>query len=278
MKIICPNCGTSYDVKAESLGAAGRTVRCVRCRETWLARVDDMARADALVEAAEDIGWGNAAAPEPAAAQAVAETIEHELPQVESPPLAQDEPASQDWTVAAQEEAPAVRPASGRRSSRKFAFGSGPARSLSLPFNAPVAIAAMAALVLALVFWRNDVVRLLPQTASFFQLAGLGVNLRNLAFEDVHVSTETVAGARVFVIEGAIKPTSNKVVEIPRLRFVVQDARGADIYAWNALVDQTVIKPGEKVAFRSRLASPPAEAHSVVVRFFHRRDLAAGSV
>jgi len=62
------------------------------------------------------------------------------------------------------------------------------------------------------------------------------------------------------------------------LRFVVQDARGTDIYAWNAVVDQTVIRPGEKVTFRSRLASPPPEAHSVVVRFFHRRDLAAGSV
>ena len=105
-------------------------------------------------------------------------------------------------------------------------------------------------------------VRLLPQTAAFFQFTGLGVNLRNLAFEDVRVSTETVNGNRVFVIEGAITPTSRKAVEIPRLRFVVQDARGADIYAWNSVVDQAVIKPGEKVAFKSRLASPPADAHS----------------
>ena len=281
MNIICPNCGTSYDVKPEALGPEGRTVRCVRCRETWLARIDDMTRADALVEAAEEIGWGSAAPSAPAAALVAeaTETFEHELPRVESPPLAQDDPARDDWAPAAQDEAPAVRAGSGRRSSsRKFAFGSGPTKSLSIRFSAPIAIAAMAALVLALVVWRNDVVRLLPQTAAFFQLAGLPVNLRGLAFEDVHVTTETVAGARVFVIEGAIKPTSNKAIEVPRLRFVVQDARGTDIYAWNAVVDQAVIKPGEKVAFRSRLASPPADAHSVVVRFFHRRDLASGSV
>ena len=281
MNIVCPNCGTSYDVQPAALGPEGRTVRCVRCRETWLARIDDMTRADALVEAAEEIGWGNAAPPAPGiglSAQA-AETLEHELPRVESPPLAQDEVASADWAVAAQDDAPAARPTSGRRSSsRKFAFGSGPAKSLSFRFSAPIAIAAMAALVLALVVWRNDVVRLLPQTAAFFQFAGLGVNLRGLAFEDVHVSTETVGGSKVFVIEGAIKPTTGKAMEIPRLRFVVQDARGADIYAWNAVVDQAVVKPGEKVAFRSRLAAPPADAHSVVVRFFHRRDLASGSV
>ena len=279
MNIVCPNCGTSYDVQPAALGPEGRTVRCVRCRETWLARIDDMARADALVEAAEEIGWGSVAAQPPAAPQVLAaETVEHELPRVESPPLAQ-EAASADWAVAAQDDTPAARSSSTRRgNTRKFAFGSGPAKSLSFRFSAPIAIAAMAALVLALVVWRNDVVRLLPQTAAFFQLAGLGVNLRGLAFEDVHVSTETVGGSKVFVIEGAIRPTSSKVVEIPRLRFVVQDARGADIYAWNAVVDQTVIKPGEKVAFRSRLASPPADAHSVVVRFFHRRDLASGSV
>jgi predicted Zn finger-like uncharacterized protein len=278
MQIVCPNCGTSYDVAAKAFGPAGRTVRCVRCRETWLARADDMVRADALVEAAADIGWGNAAQPEPAAAQTDAETIEHELPQVESPPLVHDEPAAQDWTVTAREEAPAARQAPGKRVSRRFAFGSGPARALSFGFSAPLAIAAMAALVVALVVWRNDVVRLMPQTAAFFQAAGLGVNLRNLAFEDVRVSTETVGGSKVFVIEGAIRPTSAKAVEIPRLRFVVQDARGTDIYAWNAVVDQAVVKPGEKVTFRSRLASPPADAHSVVVRFFHRRDLASGSV
>jgi hypothetical protein len=238
-----------------------------------------MARADALVEAADEIGWGNAAPPAPAPVAQDAETIEHELPRVESPPLAQDEPANEDWTIAAQDEAPAVRLASGRRgSSRKFAFGSGPTKSLSFRFSAPIAIVAMGALVLALVVWRNDVVRLLPQTAAFFQFAGLGVNLRGLEFEDVHVTTETVAGSKVFVIEGAIKPTSNKAVEIPRLRFVVQDARGADIYAWNAVVDQAVVKPGEKVAFRSRLASPPEGAHSVILRFFHKRDLASGSV
>lgn len=278
MNIVCPNCGTSYDVEASALGPDGRTVRCVRCRETWHARVDDMARADALVEAADEIGWDRAAGHAPAAAPALdGETIEHPVPRIESPPLAHDGRAA-DWTIAAQNDATVLsRVVPGRHGGlRKFAFGSGPAKSVG--FSPSIAIAAMAALVMALIFWRNDVVRLLPQTAAFFQSAGLGVNLRNLAFEDVRISTEMVNGNRVFVIEGAITPIARKAVEIPRLRFVVQDARGADIYAWNSVVDQAVVQPGEKVAFRSRLASPPADAHSIVVRFFNRRDLAAGSV
>lgn len=277
MNLVCPNCGTSYDVDPSALGLAGRAVRCVRCRETWHAQVDDMTRADAL-EAAGDIGWDHAAGPEPADADAAGPSIDPTIPRVQSPPLANDDPGTEDWIAQARHEASVLsRPAGSRRGKlRTFAFGSGPAAGLG--FSPPIAIAAMAALALALIIWRNDVVRLLPQTATFFELTGLGVNLRNLVFENVKVSTEMVNGNRIFVIEGAITGTSRKPVEIPRLRFIVQDAHGTDIYAWNAVVDQAVIRPGETVTFKSRLASPPAETHALIVRFFHPRDLSAGSV
>src|SRR5258708_16679077 len=38
MLIVCPNCATSYQVETSSLGATGRSVRCVRCRNVWFAR------------------------------------------------------------------------------------------------------------------------------------------------------------------------------------------------------------------------------------------------
>src|SRR6516225_5188967 len=41
MHIVCPHCTTSYAIKLESLGANGRTVRCSRCKETWIARPED---------------------------------------------------------------------------------------------------------------------------------------------------------------------------------------------------------------------------------------------
>ena len=37
MLIVCPNCSTSYAIEAASLGSAGRTVRCARCKTTWFA-------------------------------------------------------------------------------------------------------------------------------------------------------------------------------------------------------------------------------------------------
>ena len=134
----------------------------------------------------------------------------------------------------------------------------------------------MAALAIALIVWRADMVRLMPQTAAFYRLAGLDVNLRGLAFKDVKVSTETVEGKPVLVIEGAIVGQTRKAVDLPRLRFGVRDAQGAEIYAWNTVLEQTVLQPGERVLFKSRLASPPPEGRNIDIRFFNRRDIAAG--
>jgi hypothetical protein len=147
------------------------------------------------------------------------------------------------------------------------------------PFvSLPTACAAMGALVLALIIWRVDVVRLLPQTATFYKMAGLEVNLRGLMFKDVKVTSETVEGKPVLVIEGVIVGEGRKTVELPRLRFSVRDAQGAEIYAWNAVLEQPVLKPGERASFKSRLASPPPEGRQIDVRFFNKRDLAAGNV
>lgn len=44
MQIVCPNCATSYWVEPASLGAAGRSVRCVRCRSVWFAHDPDAVR------------------------------------------------------------------------------------------------------------------------------------------------------------------------------------------------------------------------------------------
>ena len=54
MLIVCPNCATSYRIEPSSLGAAGRSVRCVRCRSVWVAH--DSAEFPATEELARDGG------------------------------------------------------------------------------------------------------------------------------------------------------------------------------------------------------------------------------
>lgn len=304
MRITCPTCGTSYGINSASLGPEGRIVRCARCKEVWhvapdedaapAAHVADVARAHPHDGGARGGAAGRTHADyeddgapavhdEDAAFHGHADASD--APHVDSPSIAGD------WHEA---EAAAPDPADAHDAEiHRPTFGSKPAKpakrrpawlrlpSVNLPWlprvSLPTAVTVMAAMTVALLVWRADIVRLMPQTADFYKLVGFGVNLRGLDITNVKTTTETVDGRQVIVIEGTVVGVGRAAAEIPRLRFIVRDARGADLYAWNAVIEQPSLRPGEKAWFRSRLASPPAEAREIVVRFFHRRDVGSGA-
>lgn len=285
MQIICPHCTTSYDVNPANFGDAGRKVRCARCQEVWLARPEAV---PAMADAEPDNRFST---PEGKAAAAFL-SPDTDAPHVESPPISSDWPdpreshaandSNPNWAAAVQQDEAAdeepQRPASRFRS---LARPIAPFGRLKWPatFPAPslnTACVAMGAMVLALVVWRADVVRLMPQTATFFKMVGMGVNLRGLSIEDVKITTEMANNKPVLLIEGNIRDIARKPVEIPRLRFIVRDEKGNDIYAWNAVLEQSSLIPGEKAWFKTRLAAPPPEGREIAVRFFHKQDLASG--
>jgi predicted Zn finger-like uncharacterized protein len=139
-----------------------------------------------------------------------------------------------------------------------------------------VAVAAMLVVCAALIGLRKDVVRHAPQLASLYASIGLPVNLRGLEFAEVKIGNEIRDGVPVLVIEGAVVNKVTMPVDVPRLRFALRNASGAELYSWTAQPGQPVLEPGARLPFRSRLASPPAESHDVQVRFFTLRDAVAG--
>ena len=284
MHIICPHCTTSYAIDLATLGVAGRTVRCSRCKEVWLARPEDataLVAAPAMAEEGEQAGGTDAAGWDAHPRQD--DRRQYQTPVVDSPSISGDWPVSADregspqgsetdWPSVARHDAHDAEAAHPQRQSWFRSATGKPLVSLT------TVCAAMGALVLALLIWRVDVVRLMPQTAMFYKMVGLEVNPRGLVFKDVKVTTETVEGKPVLAIEGVVVGETRKAVELPRLRFSVRDAQGAEIYAWNTILEQPVLKPGEKAWFKSRLASPPPEGRNIDVRFFSKRDIAAGNV
>ncbi|MEA2944902.1 MAG: hypothetical protein QOI40_232 [Alphaproteobacteria bacterium] len=313
MQIVCPNCATSYRVETSSLGAAGRSVRCVRCRNVWFAhdpealpaiaqahRSDIEALASSIVTVAYDDPVPQTSAadeleytfePQPAFADPPAATGDADHP----PALAPD--TSGPWpqlgepiTIA---DAPGLVPMQQNAELPQDAAAGGlpedietfaarrmrekaRKRSRWASSGLPLAILALVALNAALIGWRADVVKVAPQTASLYAAIGLPVNLRGLSFTDVKTMTESHDGVQVLVVEGTIASTSQRVVEVPRLRFSVRNRSGQEVYAWTALPGRSGLAPGETLAFRSRLASPPPDTAEVLVRFFNRRDLVAG--
>lgn len=302
MLIACPQCTTTYEISIAALGS-GRSVRCTRCRSVWFAAApepvletagtEDM---DSLPEPEQPSETLPAAASETefqddpagvddmAAAMAaqVAETGDDNSVPVMidgAPPLAPHHehhftPGEGAFPMTGGDPAAFERRRAVKRAKQN--------RTWSMPkFRWPLAplptlLLGLGAIVVILVGWRADVVRLLPQTASFYSVMGLGVNLRGLEFENIKTSREIHDGIPVMVVEGEIVSVSRKAVDVPRLRFGVRNGLGAEIYNWTAMPSRTIAASGDRVPFRSRLASPPAETHDISVRFYNRRDSVAG--
>ena len=303
MLIVCPSCDTPYDVELAGLQPNGRQVRCVRCRYVWraepsraeklMAAAEAIAPVPEMADAAESFAGGSASSESPSAT--VGETIEGEpdpapveasLDQgaespaeirVDAPPISpadldQDAPAIDAETE--QSEAPPEDIES--YAARHVSAGKG--WRLRWPLSALQSGVLVLLIVDAvLVGWRDEFVRMMPQTASFYSMLGLNVNLRSLAFEGVSTSTEQHDGVPTLVVEGKIVNDGRKVADVPRLKFAVRDGSGQEVYSWTAVAPRASLPPGESVAFHGRLASPPVEAHDVLVRFITRQDILAGA-
>src|SRR3954452_8835341 len=97
MHIVCPHCTTSYAINLATLGAAGRTVRCSRCKEVWLARPEDAiaiaAAVPAMAEASQPAGNADAADEWEALARQEDGRESQDAPVVDSPSISADWPA-----------------------------------------------------------------------------------------------------------------------------------------------------------------------------------------
>lgn len=305
MQIVCPNCTKSYQLGPGAIGENGRSVRCVRCKSVWFVASPAIVTAapsispeaatptDETVAAVGAELGAESSAPEqpsepptgelagsdaialpdttgePAAPAALAEIS---IPAEDAPPLAPDAGSGLPSAPADLDNGPpdveSVAARRARTAARK--------RRSRWRIPLPMAIVLLVTACAALLGWRKDVVRYAPQMASFYSAFGMPVNLRGLAFTDVKISNEIHDGVPVLVIEGMIVSTVSKAVDLPRLRFALRNATGAEVYAWTAVPSQTVLEPFETLPFRSRLASPPAEGHDIQVRFFTKRDAVAG--
>jgi len=303
MLIVCPTCATTYQIQLAALGAAGRSVRCTKCKNTWVATPDSVIDEAALAAA-------NAIASPPAPARASAtppaprEQTDEELAAAwgteavsgdvmppdngagegesalviaNAPPLVPADPAEAGTNKFDPGEPEDIETIAARRARQASIDRKNRRTPLQKLLSQPTLIVVLLMILAIALQSRVAMVRNFPQTASLFAAIGLPVNLRGLIFENVKSSGEFVDGVTVMVVQGTIVNLTGKTLEVPRLRFALRSASGHEVYAWTALPTRTMLSPGEELPFRSRLASPPPDGRDVIVRFFNRRDIGAGT-
>lgn len=279
--IVCPHCGTRYQVPAETLGPQGREVQCAHCAKSWLAIPDsaaalapaappapvrdpdrlfderterDLDAAFVAEEQAVLAATAPAAAPEPQAAPSI-EEIKAAIAPKPRPP-----------------EGPRVDARLKRMRDKAFARRQS-SMTAKLPFARIRRVARLVTLGLLLaligggVAFRTEIVRHLPDLAGVYAAMGLEVNTVGLEFRDVHTLLTQRRGAGLIEVDARIYGVAPRTVVVPPVVVTLLDAQGASLYEWSVTPDVRDLEPGEVVDFTSQLGSPPAGATRVRLTF-----------
>lgn len=249
MRIVCPKCQSTYDVKADAIGAVGRMVKCADCSHKW------------FQEPVEEEEFAPVAKEEPEIA-AGGDPWED----VAGDKIAGDkERGFQEAALSEDLETPA-----GPRLIDKPSRGKAPRKKgLSVPgLGLPqLGLGALAAVIALAIVFRTPLVRMEPSLAGLYAKIGLPVNVRGLALEGLATRLENDNGRRALVISGSIRNLTRSDQPVPPLRLAILDSKGREIAILATAPPEPVLAGGKTVPFSTRLAVPATGGESFELRF-----------
>ena len=144
-------------------------------------------------------------------------------------------------------------------------------------FRMPALILVLVALCAALLGWRKDVVRHVPQLASLYAAIGMPVNLRGLAFIDLKIGNEIArrragSGGRGRDREHGVDAGRSPAAAV----CAAQRRRRRSLFLDRAAVAADRCRRSKHCRSAAGLPRRPRDAHDVQVRFFTHRDAVAG--
>jgi hypothetical protein len=123
---------------------------------------------------------------------------------------------------------------------------------------------------------RTAIVRVTPATAAAYASFGMPVNLRGLAIDGVRAAiAEPTGNRRELLVTAEIVNLRGVETPVPNLRLTLRGEDQRELYIWTALKPKSCLGPHERVAFRARLAAPPAGVRDVLVKFAASGDKAS---
>ncbi|NVK35573.1 MAG: zinc-ribbon domain-containing protein [Rhodobacteraceae bacterium] len=286
MKIQCPDCGTSYDIKASVLGAEGRSVKCTRCASKWFVEppadededlvsftedeqpteVPDPPEADS---SKDEESWAEDEVEETGGAAEKAPDPVKKKPDEKAQKEEVDPPNPADIETLAKRPKISVNPNKFKRS--KIA----PIFNWLMRQNyrrvAGVIIFGVAVWTCFLFFvLRDNIVKQVPDLASLYEMIGMDVNLRGLEFRDLRIFSELQEGKQVLVVEGSIHNIHDDSTPVPAIRLSIRDNSTQEIYSWTVDPKTRLLQPLDETRFRTMLEDPPSEASTIQVWFVER--------
>jgi predicted Zn finger-like uncharacterized protein len=293
--IECPHCRTRYQVSMDTIGPHGRQVQCAHCARAWQAVAAAGGSQPPAGEELADRLFDEAEERELDAAFAAAELPAAAATEPEQPPVSPGESARPEPREDPEQAAPPAAEASadpaagaedtgdGRKRSKAFTRRQD-ALSRRLPLAQLrrmvrlVALTVLAFLLLGLVIFRTEIVRVLPDLAGTYGALGLGVNIVGLEFSDFNTLLTQHNGSPTLRVDARIDNVAGRNVAVPPVVVSLLDASGVSLYEWSVQPEAGDLEPGEAVDFSTQLSAPPADAAEVRLSFASGRSQPHASI
>lgn len=279
--IVCPHCGTRYQVPQSTLGTSGREVQCAQCGKSWHAEAHQAPPpaidADTLfAEDEADLDFifeqeARAALPPPPPATAVVPHApslpvdpEYDRTLAEIRSAIAPKPKKKAVNDVDQATLERARQSSARRhraDRRKLPLAR---MRRTARLGAFVLLVSMLVLGFAL---RTDLVRWFPSLAGLYAAVGLPVNVVGLEFQDSKTINTLRDGKMVMQITATIRSASSRPVPVPPVLVSLLNDKGSAIYEWTVAPSLSEMEPGEVIDFRTEVNSPPDGAVAVRLSF-----------
>jgi predicted Zn finger-like uncharacterized protein len=246
MILTCPSCRTRYQTDGAHFTAPGRNVRCAKCGQVWFQSAPELE-----------------AALEPEAIVVPVVSVVHQNVEPAPEPVAAEHGALDSGTTPKVQEAQSV--------SEKVLR-----RSRGAAFAQSVGWAALIFLIGAIgwgtIHYRETIAAVWPQSASFYAVLGLPVNVRGITLTNIAYKQDYEDGQPVLSVTGKIVNVSKRDQPVPEIRVVLLDDAKRELYHWTFDAGIPALKPGSESPFVTRLSSPPPEARNLNVRFAEAGD------
>lgn len=119
-------------------------------------------------------------------------------------------------------------------------------------------------------FFRNDVVKVWPQSAAAYKLAGLDVNRFGLDFADIERARTFNDTIPIVTVTGRAVNVARTAVKTPGVRVDLRDETGKVVATEYSFVTPGELDPGSSGQFGVVVEPAPVESFEIVVSFVER--------
>ena len=137
----------------------------------------------------------------------------------------------------------------------------------TLSLHPAVVFGAVLIIGTAAIGWRQAIASAFPATTPLYAAISLPTGAPLPQIKDIHTALIQDGGADVLTLEASLANDRTVAIQVPAIRVVIRDNADQSLYTWIAEPPKQRLAAGEAVAFKTRLVTPPANGHDLLLEF-----------